>query len=456
MSETPRLPITLPRVRYLRSSHPLDHMVTIRTDVLGLMQRCVDAGPIVRLRVPVIDAHVMTHPSGMKRVFVDETKHYSKRTRGFAELRNVLGNGLLTSEGDFWLRQRRLMQPSFHREPLGRFADPIVAAGERLAERWTRFAHARVPFDVSDELMAITLEIVCATLMGTEVEGATSVVGSSVETILVAVQRRLGFPIAPPLSVPLPMHVRLVRARDAVRAMAMALIEQRRAGRLGSDLLSVLVDAKDPETGEAMNDEQLRDEVLTMVAAGHETTSNALTWTFHLLADHPEEEAELVAELRTVLGGRSPTLADVPKLVRTSEVLKESMRLYPPAWMIARYAERDDELFGQLVPRGAHVFGSIYGLHRNPEFWERPMRFDPSRFTPEREKERPRLAYMPFGAGPHLCIGQPFAMLEGVLLLATLLQRIHLARVDGRPVIPEPYVTLRPHDGLVMTASVRR
>lgn len=450
-----RLPVSLPRVPFLASSHALDHAIAIRREVLSLMMRCAEAGPIVRLRVPAIDAHVVTHPDGIRRFLVDETKIYSKRTRGFAELRNVLGNGLLTSEGDFWLRQRRLMQPTFHKDPLARFATPIVAAGERLADRFTRLAHARVPLDLSHELMSITLEIVGSTLMGTDVTSATDAVGSSMETILEVVQKRLRWPVRPPLDVPLPIHRRLVRARDAVRAMALALIEARRNGDLGDDLLSVLVAARDPETGESMNDEQLRDEVLTMIVAGHETTANALTWTFHLLGQHPEVESALVAELRSVLGGRSPTLDDLPSLVLTAQVLKESMRLYPPAWMIARLAERDDEMLGYYVPKGSHVFGSIFALHRNPALWEHPLRFDPSRFSPEREKGRPRLAYMPFGAGPHLCIGQPFAMLEGVLLLATIASRVRLSPIDGDAVRPEPYVTLRPKNGLRMLASVR-
>jgi len=451
-----RSPLALPRVPFLASSHALDHAMAIRREVLTLMMRCVEGGPIVRLRVPAIEAHVVTHPDGMKHIFVDETKIYSKQTRGFAELRNVLGNGLLTSEGDFWLRQRRLMQPSFHKDPLGRFAGPIVASGERLAERWTGFARTRVPFDVSRELMTLTLEIVSATLMGVGVtDDDAKLVGASIETILEVVQKRLRWVMRPSIDVPLPAHRRLVRARDGVRALALTLIESRRRGELGHDLLSVLVNARDPETGESMSDEQLRDEVLTMVAAGHETTANALTWTFHLLASYPAAYAELVDELDRVLGGRSPTLDDLPKLLVTTNVLKESMRLYPPAWMIARLAERDDEMFGYLIPKGSHVFGSIYALHRNPEFWDHPLRFDPSRFSADREKSRPRLAYMPFGAGPHLCIGQPFAMLEGVLLLATLLQRVRLSPVDGQVVFPEPYITLRPRDGIVMTASVR-
>ncbi len=434
---------------------PLGHFPAFRRDVLGFMLACMEAGPLVRLSVPRFQAYVTSHPDAVKRILVDEVKHYSKQTRGFAELRNVLGNGLLTSEGDFWLRQRRLMQPSFHREPLGRFAAPIVAAGERLASRWLDFARTGVVFDVSRELMAITLDIVTATLMGSSVGGDSAIVGRSMETILEAVQRRLGSPVPTSIDFPLPRNLRLVRARDAVRALALRLIEQRREGEARGDLLSVLLEARDPETGDAMTDEQLRDEVLTMIAAGHETTANALTWTFHLLGEYPEEDARLEHELDTVLAGRSPTLEDLPRLVHTQGVLKEALRLYPPAWTVARLAERDDALLGYLVPRGTHVFASIFAIHRNPRFWDTPNRFLPDRFTDAAERARPRHAYLPFGAGPHLCIGQPFAMLEGVLLLATLRQRLRLVPLDGQVVTPEPFITLRPRGGLLRLASAR-
>lgn len=420
-----------------------------------MMMRCMEAGPLVRLDIPAIDAHVTAHVDGVKRILVDDVKHYSKQTRGFAELRNVLGNGLLTSEGEFWLRQRRLMQPSFHKEPIGRFAGPIVAAAQRLALRWERLARTGVVFDVTREMMTVALEIVGTTLLGVDLSGDADSVGRAMETILEVVQTRLGWPVRPPVDFPLPAHRRLLRARGEVRSLATRVIEARRNGELGADLLSVLVGAKDPETGESMDDIQLRDEVLTLIAAGHETTANALTWTFHLLAENPKQDAALAAELADVLGGRAATLEDLPRLVYTQAVLKESMRLYPPAWTVARLAERDDSILGYHVPKGAHVFASIYALHRNPAFWEAPLRFDPTRFFPENERDRPRLAYMPFGAGPHLCIGQPFAMLEGTLILATLAQRFKLSRIDGQPVVPAPFVTLRPTNGLWVTASVR-
>lgn len=434
---------------------PLGHFPAFRRDVLGFMLSCIDGGPLVRLDVPRIRAVVTTHPDGARRILVEDVRNYSKRTRGFAELRNVLGNGLLTSEGEFWLRQRRLMQPSFHKEPLGRFAEPIVRAGEITADRWLRFARAGVPFDVAHELMTLTLEIVARTLMGSDVSADTELVGRSMERILDSLKSRLGSPIQAPLEFPLPSHRRLLRARDAVRDLAVRLIEARRSGERRDDLLGVLVDARDPETGEGMTDEQLRDEVLTMIAAGHETTANALTWTFHLLGESPEEDRRLEAELDTVLGGRSPTLEDLPRLVHTQRILKEALRLYPPAWMVARMSEQDDELFGFHVEKGAHVFASIYAIHRNPAFWERPNRFEPDRFEPELEKARARHAYLPFGAGPHRCIGQPFAMIEGTLLLATLRQRVRLLPIDGRVVVPEPLITLRPRDGLYRLASAR-
>lgn len=448
-------PIALSRAPIAPAESFLGHIVDIRRDPLAMMMRCTEAGPLVRLAVPAIDAQVTGSVEPIKHILVDDVKHYSKQTRGFSELRNVVGNGLLTSEGEFWLRQRRLMQPSFHKEPLGRFAKPIVDTAVTWVDAWDRRARAGAPFDVAKDMMSIALEIVGATLMGSDLKGETERVGRAMETILSAVQARLGWLVRPGVDVPLPTNRRLVKARGEVRDLAMRVIEARRAGHVGADLLSVLVAAKDPETGEMMDDVQLRDEVLTMIAAGHETTANALTWAFHLLGDAPDEDAALAAELASVLGGREPTLEDVPKLVYTQAVLKESMRLYPPAWTVARLAERDDEIAGYYVPRGSHVFASIYGLHRNPAYWHKPLRFDPTRFLGDAERERPRLAYMPFGAGPHLCIGQPFAMLEGTLILATLAQRFRLSRIDGQDVKPEPKVTLRPGGGLWMVASRR-
>jgi cytochrome P450 len=227
------------------------------------------------------------------------------------------------------------------------------------------------------------------------------------------------------------------------------IIDARRKGQsTGADLLQMLMEARDEETGGGMNDRQLRDEVMTLFLAGHETTANALAWTTWLVAQHPEVEAKLRAELGQVLGGRVPEVQDVPKLRYVSQVLDEGMRLYPPAWITARTAAEPDELLGYHVPKGTIVAVSPYVLHRNPRYWPDPERFDPDRFAPDRVQQRPRHAYIPFGAGQRMCIGNNFALMEGVLILAMLYQRFTMKVVEGHPVVPLPRVTLRPQHGI--------
>jgi cytochrome P450 len=363
----------------------------------------------------------------------------------------VLGNGLLTSEGDFWRRQRRIAQPAFHKERIAAFGDVMVRAAEDTARAWTAVAKSGGTLDVAAEMMRLTLRIAGETLLSSDVTGHAAVVGDAVSLLLREANRRILQPIEVPLRVPTPNNRRVLRVLSELDAIVFRMIEDRRrmTGGRPSDLLTMLMEARDEETGEGMTDKQLRDEVLTIFLAGHETTANALSWTFYLLSLHPEVARRTSAELADVLGGRAPQVADLGRLVYTTAVLKEAMRLFPPAWIVGRRAVEDDTIDGYDIPRDSIVFVSPWLTHRHPAFWQNPEGFDPERFLPERAATIHRYAYFPFGAGPRLCIGQGFAMIEAVLLLATLAQRIRLDLVPGHRVVPHPSITLRPRYGIL-------
>ena len=430
----------------------LGHFRLMRRDPLRFFTEARErVGDVAGLRFGRIVAHLLAHPDHVRHVLQENHAAYSKRSPGFEKLRLVLGNGLLTSEGDFWRRQRRIAAPAFHHQRLAGFAETMTRAGEDLYERWDRAAAERTPIDLANEMMRVTLRIVGETLLGTDVSGDTDVVGRAVSHVIEDVNERIGAIVDLPLRVPTPRNRRLKRwiaALDAVVGRAIA--ERRRSGAARADLLDMLMRAKDDDTGEGMSDAQLRDEVMTIFLAGHETTANAMTWTFYCLSLVPESDRRLYAELHEALGARSFRLEDAPALPYAQRVIKESMRLYPPAWIIGRMTERDDEVAGYRLPAGGLVFVSPYVTQRHPDLWDNPCGFDPDRFLPEREAARPRFAYFPFGGGPRVCIGNGFAMQEALVLLATLAKRYRLELAPGHPVVPEPLVTLRPKHGMKM------
>ena len=424
----------------------------MRGDRLGFLLRAAREGDVVRLRFGPFVAHLLTHPDQIRAVLADRARAFGKHTRGFRALRLLLGNGLLTSEGEFWLRQRRIAQPSFHRDRIAGFAQAMTRAADDAASRLLAAGERGGRVDASAEMMRLTLRIVGETLLGADVSGESDRVGQALAYLLEDTNRRINLMLDIPLSWPLPRNRRYLASRGELDGIVRGLIEARRRAREpAADLLSMLMEARDDETGQGMDDEQLRDEVMTMFLAGHETTANALSWTLALLSSHPWVEARLRDELAGVLGGRAPTLDDLPKLRLGRMVLKESMRLYPPAWMIGRAPVQDELVAGFRLPKDSLVFVSPYVTHRHPAFWDNPEGFDPERFTPEREAARPKFAYFPFGGGPRQCIGSGFAQMEAELLLATLLSRCRFALVPGHPVEPEPLVTLRPRHGLLMT-----
>jgi cytochrome P450 len=408
-------------------------------------------GDVVRYRFLFHDTYFVNQPDAVKRVLQENHRNYDRQLFDFQVLSNVLGKGLLTSDGEFWLRQRRLMQPAFHRRRIAAFGTLMTGETEAMLARWPAAARSPRPLDVAAEMHRLTLRIVAQALFGTELRAEVAAISRA----LVIANRRVTqffFRPFPPLSFPTPENRKFqaaVRDMDAVVDKIIAAHRARNAA--GDDLVALLMQARDPDTGEGMDDRQLRDEVLTVLLAGHETTANALTWTFYLLSQHPTVFRRLQAELAATLGGRTPGVADLPHLPYTRMVIEESLRLYPPAWVITRRAIHDDELGGYHIPAGATVMFSPYAMHHNARYWDNPEGFDPERFTPERSAGRPAFAYFPFGGGPHLCIGNGFAMTEAQLILATVAQRYRLDLVPGHPVVPEPLVTLSTRYGLLVT-----
>jgi cytochrome P450 len=383
------------------------------------------------------------HPDGVRHILQENHVNYRKGGISQQVLRLTLGNGLLTNNGDSWLRQRRLIQPVFHRERLAAYSRLMTTSARAWSEHIT--SDPPQPLDLFQEMSGLTLTIVGQALFGTDmlvhkerVFQATSAINHL---------EAQAFYVPGLLSLPTPQRQRLYAARAALYAVVDALIAKRREGSPENDLLTMLLQTRDAETGEGMTDQQVRDEVMTLLAAGHETTSNALCWTLMLLAQHPDIEARLREEYQQVLGGRAPQMEDLPQLTFARMVLEESMRLYPPAWAFARSAIAEDEMGGYRIAKGAYVLLFPYVTHRHPDFWEQPEVFDPKRFAPERTNARHRFAYLPFGGGPRVCIGNQFAFTEAQLVLATILPRYQFRLLPGAEMVPEPLITLRPRGG---------
>ncbi len=428
------------------------NLPAIQRDGLGYyMRSAMEHGDVVRMRVGPYGMVMLNHPDHIRHVLQDNNHNYDKNNFGNNLLRPVVGNGLLLSEGDFWRRQRRLMQPMFHRQRIAALGRTMTGcAAETLAAWEARLAAGR-PFDMADDMMRLTLSIVSRSLFTRESGGDAEVVGRAATEVVEYLGWRFVAYWAPPETWPTPRNRRFQRARRALDDVVYRLIRDRRERPVeADDLLNLLLEARD-ETGQGMSDSQLRDEVMTLYLAGHETTAITLAWTWYLLSTHPAAGRRLRAELKTVLDGRLPTIDDLPSLSYTRMVIDEAMRLYPPAWAISRRAIQADEIGGCHIPANSFVFFCPYVMHRHPAYWPNPEGFDPERFAPEHESERPRYVYFPFGGGPRQCIGNLFALVESQLILATLAQRFRPELVPGHPVEPAPLVTLRPRGGITMT-----
>jgi len=399
-------------------------------------------GDIVGIRVVNFRNIFVNHPDLIEEVLIGHPRRYTKG-RVLRANRHVFGQGLLTSEGDFWLRQRRLVQPAFHRTQISAYAETMVEYAQRMLESW----HGGEERDVHQEMMRLTLQIVVKTLFDADVARDAQDVGKSLELLLElgANFRRTLF--IPPW-MPTPTNLRIKREIAFIESILYRIIGERRAsGRDTGDLLSMLLHAQD-EDGSRMTDKQLRDETITLFLAGHETTASSLSWTWWLLARNPAVEAKLHGELDGVLGGRAPSLEDLPRLPYTGNVITESLRLYPPAWGLARVAVENHELAGYPVKKGMGVAMAQWVVHRDTRWYDAPEEFRPERWEGDFIKRIPRFAYFPFGGGPRQCIGNSFALMEGALILATISQKYRLRLVPDHPVVPLASITLRPRYGV--------
>ncbi|HYO52217.1 cytochrome P450 [Archangium sp.] len=429
----------------------------VRKDVLGwLMRTAAEHGPVAQYRFGPMRAYLVTHPEGLKHVLQDHTKNYTKDHFSYSLVRRVVGDGLIVSQGETWLKQRRLAQPAFHRARISAMAEQMVRATVELAERWGGSQRAGTPRLVVPDMMALTLRIVGEALLGTDVRAQTEAVSAAFNVISEqSVERFRALWLLPPV-LPTAYDRAFRRARRELNKVVAGLVAARRQRMEDrGDLLSMFMLARDEETGEQMDDAHLQDEVMTMMIAGHETTATALSWTWALLEQNPDAERKLHEELDSVLGVRLPTAEDVPRLVYTRRVLDETLRLYPPAYVLSRKVMEDDTVCGYQVRGGSAVDISPYVTQRLPEFWPDPERFDPDRFTPEKIAARPKYAYFPFLGGPRQCIGNNFALMEGTLILATLAQRFRPRRVDRAMPRPEPLITLRPAGDLPVMINAR-
>jgi cytochrome P450 len=407
-------------------------------------------GDVVCTRAVPFRSLFLAHPDHIKHVLQDNARNYVKGIV-IAKLKVLIGEGLFTSEGDFWRRQRRLSQPAFHRDRLAGFATAMTETTAAMLDDWAPRARSGAPFDVAADMSALTLGIVGRALFSRVLDAEADEVGPALmETLAIVNERAIRF-LPAPTWWPSRTNRRLRRAIAVLDRVVYDIIEaRRRTGEQPRDPLAMLLLARDEETGAGMTDRQLRDEVMTFLLAGHETTAVALTWTWYLLDRNPDVAERLRAEVGAAIGTRTPTLEDLPRLRYVRMVVEEAMRLYPPVWGFMRQALGEDRVGGYRIPKNSVVTISPYVTHRHPAFWDDPERFDPERFRPERGNGRPRFAYLPFSGGPRLCIGNEFALMEAQLVVAMTVQRYRLHLVPGTRVEPESRLTLRPRGGLPM------
>ncbi len=426
-------------------------LADLAQDPLGEFCRRSRQGGVVPLQIALTRGHLVSDLAAIRHVLLDNLANYDKHTPAFDAVRVVLGNGMLTSGGAFWKRQRRIAQPAFHGEKVRHFGPIISKMAAECAAAWEAAAATGDPVDAGTDMMRVTLRAVAETLFGDDMAGDAAEINRVFPTILTCLAARVSSPLRSPLWVPTANNRRLRPALGTLDAIVDRLIatKRRRLAAGGTsepkhrDLLTILMLARDEETGETMSDLQLRDEVMTLLIAGHETTANALAWLWVLLDRHPDEQERLRAELVTATGGRDPTVDDLPRLPRLKAVIQETLRLYPPVWMFDRRAVGPDDLAGTPVAKGDLVIFCPYALHRLPQLWSDPDAFRPERFEAGKEEQKNKFAYLPFSAGPRICLGASFAMIESQIIVGTLLSRFRVRLVDPSPIIATPRVTLR-------------
>ena len=455
MLKSPPLRFPGPRGSWLLGSLP-----ALRKDILGFFESCQrDFGDAAYFRVGRRRSMLLSHPTDIEQVLVTDNKKFIKNFALSFFLRPLLGNGLLINEGDNWLRQRRLIQPTFARPRLEFYSQAMVELTERMLNAWQSGDER----DMAREMMQLTMGIAGKTLLGVDVGDRYREVVVCLEGVMRDFLARFRSPLPIPYWLPTPGNWWLRRTIRRLDRVLQQMIDERRAaierGANGNetrgDFLSLLISARDENDGRPLSNQQLRDEVMTMFLAGHETTANALTWTWYLLGQHPEQQEQVRSEVDRVLGGRLPTPADLPQLPVCERVVREAMRLYPPAYVIGRRSEEDCEIGEHFIPAMTNVLMSQWVVHRDERWFARPNDFLPDRWTTEFIHALPKYAYFPFGGGPRACIGKDFAMLEATLILATMAQRIELDLVGQEPMPILPAVTLRPAEAMTMRVRLR-
>jgi cytochrome P450 len=421
-------------------------------DTLGFITDSMKFGDVVRCRFLYVWAYFLYNPTDIESLLSTNAKNFRKaRSLRSPFFHRLVGNGLVTSEGDFWRRQRRLAQPAFHRQRISSYGDVMVEYAERAINNW-REGETR---DIARDMTRLTLEIVVKTLFNSDVSREADNVGKILTGLVKPFASQATLKWILDNRLPTPGHRRYFNAVAEIDRIVLSMISERRAkGYDEGDLLSMLLQAQDDD-GTQMTDAQLRDEVMTLFLAGHETTALSLSWSWYLLAMNPDTERKFHEELESVLGGRRPEVSDLPKLKYTEMVAKEAMRLYPPAYAVGREALEETEIGGYRVPKGDQVFAFQWATHRDPRFFDNPDGFEPERWTPERSEGLPKYAYFPFGGGPRQCIGNYFAMMEIVLLLATIGQRFRFTLVKDFKVELLPVLSLRPTNGIQVVVEPR-
>lgn len=433
-------------------AHPLwGNLLELRRDPLGFLTRCArDYGDIVLFRILHVPVYLLNDPAYIERVLVTENRNFAKG-RAWRASRALLGEGLVTSEGAKWQRQRALVQPAFHREHIAAYAKLAVAFAQAEIATWQNGETRAIDHD----MMRLTLRIIAKALLDADVSDDADQVGKAMRTFLQEFRNRVNTGLLIPEWAPTPSNRRMRQATRELEGIIFGLINlRRRMPQLepSRDLLALLLEARD-ENGAPLSDRELRDQVMTMLLAGHETTALTLALAWYLIAQAPDVQTQLDIELQTQLQGRAPTAADVPRLPFTNRVVRETLRVFPPAWAFARRALHDIELGGYRVRAGSSITLSQWVTHRDPRYFENPDAFNPNRWTDSFINQLPRFAYFPFGGGPRICIGAGFAQLEVVLLLATIAQNVQLTRASAEPFELLPSLTLHPKHPIKMRVS---
>jgi len=436
----------------------LDIVKEFAKDSLGfLLYLQKNHGDLVSFKMGTDLFHLVSHPDGIKEVLVEHSKSFEKGKRDKVVMGRMLGKGLVTSDGDFHKKQRKLSQPAFRKKRISLYAEAMSKQTNKMMSSWEEGQEV----DIAQSMMELTMYIVSEALFNMDVTEEAKELGHTVEILQDIAKQEFDALFVLPRWLPTPTNLRGNKAARFLQKKIQGMIDTRREEEKEGkwedrgDLLSSLIQARDDD-GSRMDDQQLIDELVTLFVAGHETTSNALSWTWYLLSKHPEVEEKLHEELDRVLQGRTPTFEDIKELTYTQQVIKESMRIHPPVWILnSRLAKEDVHIQGKLVKKGSMVFVAPYSLHKDERFYPNPDEFRPERFTVENEKARHRYAYLPFGAGPRVCIGNSFAMMEATLLLSTIAQKYTLRLREGYQVEELPQITMSPKDGLPMTLEKR-